>query len=282
VERLYSSFVAAGLDRKGVVVAVGGGVIGDIAGFAAACYLRGIRCVQVPTTLLAQVDSSVGGKTGVDLPEGKNLVGAFHQPALILIDLEALNTLPQRELRSGLAEVIKYGIITDEPFFYQTRDDLPAILKCDSHALKRAIMRSCEIKAAVVAEDEKEQGLRAILNFGHTVGHALESATQYRFYRHGEAIAIGMVTACLVGEDLGITPPTVTRDVSNCLAACGLPVEFPSSIDTAVIHTAMLLDKKTQSGRLRFVIAERIGKVRIVDDVPPGCVDRAIQRQKPS
>ncbi len=282
VERLYSSFVTAGLDRNGIVVAVGGGVIGDIAGFAAASYLRGVRYVQVPTTLLAQVDSSVGGKTGVDLPEGKNLVGAFHQPAIVLVDPEALNTLPLRELRSGLAEVIKYGIITDEPFFYQTQDELPALLRRDSEALKRAIMRSCEIKAQVVAEDEKEQGLRAILNFGHTVGHAIESATRYKVYRHGEAISIGMVSACLVGEELQMTPPQVTQEVSNCLAACGLPVAFPVGIDTGAIHAAMLLDKKTQSGKLRFVIAERIGKVRIVDGVPPAIVDRAIERQKPS
>ena len=282
VERLYTAFVAAGLDRKGLIIAVGGGVIGDIAGFAAACYLRGVRCAQVPTTLLAQVDSSVGGKTGVDLPEGKNLVGAFHQPAVVLIDPEALNTLPPRELRSGLAEVIKYGIISDKPFFYQTRDELPALLNRDLGALKRAIMRSCEIKAAVVAEDEKEHGLRAVLNFGHTVGHALESATQYRRYRHGEAIAIGMVTACLIGEDLGITPAEVTHEVSECLVKCGLPVEFPSVIDTEVIQAAMMLDKKTESGRLRFVIAEGLGKVRIVEGVPPEVVDRAIQRQKPS
>ena len=282
VQRLYSSFVAAGIDRNGLVVAVGGGVIGDIAGFAAACFLRGVRYAQVPTTLLAQVDSSVGGKTGVDLPEGKNLVGSFHQPALVLIDPEALCTLPQRELRSGLAEVIKYGIITDEAFFYQTRDELPSILNRDLDALKRAIMRSCEIKAAVVAADEKEQGLRAILNFGHTVGHALESVTLYKRYRHGEAIAIGMVTASLIGEELGITPQGVTRELTSCLSACSLPVEFPAQIDISTVYAAMLLDKKTQSGRLRFVIAEGIGKVRVVDGVPQEVVYRAIERQKPS
>jgi 3-dehydroquinate synthase len=280
IERLYRSFAAAGLDRNSLVVAVGGGVIGDIAGFAAACYLRGIRCAQVPTTLLAQVDSSVGGKTGVDLPEGKNLVGAFHPPTVVVIDPEALRTLPVRELRSGLAEVIKYGIITDKSFFYQTQDDLPAMLNREMGPLTQAIKRSCEIKASVVSEDEKEQGLRAILNFGHTVGHALESVTQYRQYRHGEAIAIGMVSACLIGEDLGITPPSVTTEVSDCLSAAGLPFAFPASIDMAMIHAAMALDKKALSGRLRFVIAEEIGKVRIVDGVSRDVIDSAIARQK--
>lgn len=282
VERLYSAFIAAGLDRSGLVVAVGGGVIGDIAGFAAATFLRGVRCAQVPTTLLAQVDSSVGGKTGVDVPEGKNLVGAFHQPAAVLLDPATLASLPVRELKSGLAEVIKYGIISDRAFFYQTRDDLTDLLNGNPTALTRAIARSCEIKAAVVCEDETEQGVRAILNFGHTVGHALESATQYMRYRHGEAISIGMVTACLVGEELGITPPQVTLEIAECLSATGLPVEFPADIDTNVIQSAMLRDKKTYSGRLRFIIADQIGRASLIEDIPPALVDTAIERQKPS
>ena len=211
VAKLYAVFAAAGLDRKSLVVAVGGGVLGDMAGFAAASYLRGIGFVQVPTTLLAQVDASVGGKTGVDLPEGKNLVGAFHQPRTVLIDPDTLKTLPDRELRAGLAEVIKYGIIHDEGFFAVIARDMSRLLSGEADALTRIIARSCAIKAEVVGQDETEQGLRAILNFGHTIGHALEAVTQYRRYLHGEAIAIGMVSACLIGEQVGITPAAVTQ-----------------------------------------------------------------------
>ena len=279
ISRFYSAFVTARLDRKSLVVAIGGGVIGDMAGFAAASYLRGVAFVQIPTTLLAQVDSSIGGKTGVDLPEGKNLVGAFHQPKGVILDTETLNTLPLRELRSGLAEVIKYGIISDSSFFYQTQDNLQAILTRKSEALAGAIARSCEIKGAVVAADETEQGLRAILNFGHTVGHALETATGYRRYRHGEAISIGMVSACLIGEELGITPQEVTQQVENCLKRAGLPTSFPTDVPLDDIHKGMLLDKKTVSGKLKFVIAETIGTVCIVPDVEPAVVTAALQKQ---
>jgi len=279
VEKLYAHFAKTGIDRKGVVIAVGGGVIGDMVGFAAASYLRGVRFVQVPTTLLAQVDSSVGGKTGVDLPEGKNLVGAFHQPTIVLLDPTTLKTLPTRELRSGLAEVIKYGIICDKAFFDWIRTEIRPLLAADPAVLERAIARSCEIKAAIVSEDETEQGVRAFLNFGHTVGHAVESVTRYSVYRHGEAIAIGMVAACLVGEELGITPASVTEEVTAALCEAGLPVGFPAGLDMRAIHQAMLLDKKTHSGRLRFVLAESIGSVKVVDGVPPEAVERAIQRQ---
>jgi 3-dehydroquinate synthase len=281
IARLYGEFVKAGLDRKGVVLAVGGGVIGDMAGFAAATYLRGVRCIQAPTTLLAQVDSSVGGKTGVDLPQGKNLVGAFHQPAAVLIDPDSLGTLPLSEIKSGLAEVIKYGIISDEQFFYQTRDELSQIIARNPEALERAIKRSCEIKAEVVCEDETEQGRRAILNFGHTVGHAIETVTNYQVYKHGEAISIGMVSASLIGEELGITPPTVTAAISKCLQQAGLPVAFPEGIPFEEVRRAMLRDKKTQDGKLRFVIAELIGNVKVVDNVSPQLVSAAISRQKP-
>ncbi len=278
IARFYSAFVEAKLDRKSLVIAVGGGVIGDMAGFAAASYLRGIAFVQVPTTLLAQVDSSIGGKTGVDLPEGKNLVGAFHQPKAVILDTDTLKSLPLRELRSGLAEVIKYGIISDSSFFYQTQDNLPAILKRESAALERAIARSCEIKGAVVSADETEQGLRAILNFGHTVGHALETATRYRRYRHGEAISIGMVSACLVGEELGITPAEVTSQVVSCLNAAGLPTVFPADVSLDEIHRGMLLDKKTVSGKLKFVLAESVGTVTVVSDIDASAVTSALNR----
>jgi 3-dehydroquinate synthase len=233
----------------------------------------------MPTTLLAQVDASVGGKTGVDLPQGKNLVGAFHQPRAVWIDTETLTSLPQRELRSGLAEVIKYGIIHDDVFFAHLQKALPHLLKRDPAALESAIVRSCEIKAEVVGQDETEQGLRAILNFGHTVGHALEAVTAYRRYKHGEAIAIGMISAALIGEALGRTPPTVTSAIRTMLRAAHLPTDFPSDIPPEPILEAMSRDKKTLGGSLHFVLAEQIGRVAIVKDVPPSVVMDAIRRQ---
>ena len=277
--RLYRAFAGAKLDRKSVVVAVGGGVLGDLAGFAAASYLRGIGFVQIPTTLLAQVDASVGGKTGVDLPEGKNLVGAFHQPLAVLIDPETLLTLPRRELRAGLAEIIKYGIIYDSEFFQRIVKDTPELLSIGRDTLSHAIARSCEIKAQVVAQDETEQGLRAILNFGHTVGHALEAVTQYRRYKHGEAVAIGMVSACLVGEELHLTPPDVTKNVERSLQAAGLATSFPNDVGVDAILEAAQRDKKTLDGKLRFVLASEIGKAQIVDDVPTTAIRAALARQ---
>lgn len=280
VARLYQAFAQSKLDRKSVVVAVGGGVLGDLTGFAAASYLRGIGFVQVPTTLLAQVDASVGGKTGVDLPEGKNLVGAFHQPLAVLIDPDTLLTLPARELRAGLAEIIKYGIIYDSSFFYRIGEDTARLLGRGRDALSHAIARSCEIKAEVVAQDETEQGLRAILNFGHTIGHALEAVTQYRRYKHGEAVAIGMVSACLVGEELNLTPPEVTRKLEAALKAAGLPTAFPADVDADAILEAAQRDKKTLDGKLRFVLATRLGTVQMVNDVPANAIRAALARQQ--
>lgn len=280
VARLYTAFLDAGLDRKSLVVALGGGVLGDLVGFAAASYLRGVRFVQIPTTLLAQVDASVGGKTGVDLPQGKNLVGAFHQPGAVIVDLDTLKTLPARELRAGLAEVIKYGIIYEAAFFDAVTADLPGLLRRDAEALARAIARSCEIKAEVVAQDETEQGLRAILNFGHTVGHAIEAITRYRRYKHGEAVAIGMVSASLIGEEFGVTPPEVTQRLTATLTAAKLPVAFPDDIDAGAILEAAQRDKKTEAGRLRFVLAEKIGTVFVTGDVPAQAVRAAIDRHK--
>jgi 3-dehydroquinate synthase len=276
VERLYSAFLTAKLDRKGLVVALGGGVLGDLVGFAAATYLRGVRFVQVPTTLLAQVDASVGGKTGVDLPQGKNLVGAFHQPSAVLIDPQTLHTLPARELRSGLAEVIKYGIIVDRGFFFEVANALPALLRREEAALTRAITRSCEIKADVVAQDETEQGLRAILNFGHTIGHALEAVTGYRRYKHGEAIAIGMVAEARIGEVLGVTPPEVTQALVETLKAARLPTDFPADIGADAILEAAQRDKKTLAGRLRFVLARDIGEVFVSDAATEAAVRAAL------
>jgi 3-dehydroquinate synthase len=279
VAKLYTAFLAAGLDRKSLVIVVGGGVSGDLVGFAAATYLRGVRFVQAPTTLLAQVDASIGGKTGVDLPEGKNLVGAFHQPGAVLIDPHTLRTLPARELRSGLAEVVKYGIIYDETFFDSVIGDMPALLRRDEAALGRVIARSCEIKADVVALDETEQGLRAILNFGHTVGHALEAVTGYRRYRHGEAIAIGMVSAALIGEEMGVTPPAVTGALRAALTAARLPVAFPPDIAIDAILEAARRDKKSEAGQLRLILARRIGEVIRTNSAPPDAVRAALARQ---
>lgn len=280
VARLYDAFIQARLDRKGVVIAVGGGVLGDIAGFAAATYLRGIRIVQAPTTLLAQVDSSVGGKTGVDLRAGKNLVGAFHQPSLVVIDPATLVTLPPRELRSGLAEVIKYGIIYDASFFAEIAKSMPSLLRRERAPLLRLIARSCQIKAEVVAQDETEQGIRVILNYGHTVGHALESITEYRRYKHGEAISIGMVFASLLGEVLGVTPPSMTESICRILAAANLPIVFPHDIGANLVLAAAQRDKKTESGRLRFVLARSLGDVTVHNDVPAAAVVEAIERHK--
>jgi 3-dehydroquinate synthase len=278
VAKMYTAFLEARLDRKSLVVAVGGGVLGDMVGFAAASYLRGIRFVQVPTTLLAQVDSSVGGKTGVDLPEGKNLVGAFHQPSSVLIDPLTLKTLPARELRAGLAEVIKYGIIYDEPFFQRIDSLLPALLRREVEPLAEVVARSCEIKAEVVMQDETEQGLRAILNFGHTIGHALESVTRYRRYKHGEAISIGMVAEARIGEIMGQTPPAVTTAIRECFLRAKLPVDFPVDVSIESLLGVAQRDKKTIGGLLRFLVPTRMGEVTLRSDIPESVIYTACGR----
>ncbi len=280
VARLYEAFLRAGLDRNSLVVAVGGGVAGDLVGFAAATYLRGVRFAQVPTTLLAQVDASVGGKTGVDLPEGKNLVGAFHQPVAVLIDPRTLYTLPLRELRAGLAEVVKYGIIYDKAFFERTTTLMSDLLRRDETALGEIIARSCEIKAEVVGLDETEQNLRAILNFGHTIGHALESVTQYRRYKHGEAVAVGMVAAARIGEEIGATPPEVSARLLETLRAARLPVRLPGDLPTDALLQAALRDKKTLDGSLRFVLARRVGEVFVAEGVPAAAIEAALDWQR--
>lgn len=257
------------LERKSFIVALGGGVAGDLAGFVAATYLRGIDFVQVPTTLLAQVDSSVGGKTGVNLKTGKNLVGAFYQPRLVVCDLDTLKTLPDREFRSGFAEIIKYGIIYDARFFAWLEKNLPALLKRDAKALTHAIARSCEIKAAVVGEDEKEGGLRAILNFGHTIGHAIEAISSYNKFLHGEAISIGQIAAARLSNRLtGLSAPDLER-IKNLFQNAGLPVSLKLTRPRREkLLEAMKLDKKVRDGQIKFVLAERIGKARWGVNVP--------------
>lgn len=261
--RLLRQMAQRALDRRCIVVALGGGVIGDLAGFVAACYLRGVRYVQIPTTLLAQVDSSVGGKTGVNLPEGKNLVGAFHQPSFVLIDTDTLKTLPRRHFRAGLAEVLKYGIIADAALWQLVRDESGNLRQGHSSRLADIIHRCCEIKADIVSEDETEQGVRAILNFGHTVGHALESVMGYGRLLHGEAVSIGMVSAALLGQSLGITPIGTAEEIANALRSLGLPVALPRGVEFESLLSVMARDKKARDGQLRFVLIERIGQARL-------------------
>jgi 3-dehydroquinate synthase len=273
----YDHLAAHRLERKSFIVALGGGVVGDLAGFVAATYLRGIPFVQVPTTLLAQVDSSVGGKVGVNLDAGKNLVGAFYQPKLVLCDLDALRKLPRREFRAGLAEVIKYGIIYDAALFRRLERDLPKLLKLEPRLLGDVVARCCEIKAAVVSQDETEGGLRAILNFGHTIGHAIENSVGYGKYLHGEAIAIGQVVAAkLSSELLGLPHPDAGR-IKTLFARSGLPSEIRlSGNQRPRLFAAMKLDKKVSSGEIKFVLAEKIGRGRWGQKVPMRLLEQTL------
>ena len=277
VEALYHELAAHQLERRSCIVALGGGVVGDVAGFVAGTYLRGLPLVQLPTTLLAQVDSSVGGKTGVNLPAGKNLVGTFHQPRLVLCDLATLDTLPEREFRAGIAEVIKYGIIRDAAFFNQIETDLDRLLGREEATLGAVVARSCEIKAEVVARDETEAGLRAILNFGHTIGHALEAITGYSQYLHGEAIAIGQVAAARLSARLAGLPEAEVERIRALFDRVGLPTEVQlSAAQKKSLLQAMQLDKKVSGGRFKFVLAEAIGQVRWGVPVPEKAVLEAL------
>jgi 3-dehydroquinate synthase len=259
--RLYAEFLRHRLDRRSLVIALGGGVIGDLAGFAAATYLRGVPLVQVPTTLLAQVDSSIGGKVAVNHPVGKNLIGAFHQPVLVIADVRTLQSLPPRELRAGLAEVVKHGIIADRELFDYVDTHLDAILRLEEGPLAFVVERSCAIKARVVESDEREEGRRAILNFGHTVGHALEAATDYRRLLHGEAIAVGIVVAMTLSVMRGLCGEADLRRVRSLLRRIGLPVS--SSVDAKKIMNAIGYDKKVRNNIIHFVLTEGIGHATV-------------------
>ena len=265
VSRMLDVLITNRFARDACVVALGGGVVGDMAGFAAACYQRGIAFVQVPTTLLSQVDSSVGGKTGVNHPGGKNLIGAFHQPAAVFADTDTLNTLPDRELRAGLAEVIKYGLIVDAPFFDWLEAHAQKLLARDSAALAHAIRRSCEIKAEIVARDEREQGDRALLNLGHTFGHAIESATNYSTWLHGEAVGAGMLLAADMSERLGWVSTRDVERVERVLQLFGLPVDV-RSVGADTLAEKMKIDKKVAAGRIRLVLLKAIGKSVVTGD----------------
>jgi 3-dehydroquinate synthase len=276
VELLCRKLTRAGVDRKSLIVAVGGGVVGDVAGFVAASYLRGVALVHVPTTLVAQVDSSIGGKTGVNLPEGKNMVGAFYAPRLVVIDTDLLRTLPERQFRSGVAEVIKYGVIADKDLFGYLESDLERLLRREGAALDYVIPRCVEIKADVVSRDECESGLREILNFGHTFGHALESVTKYRRYLHGEAVAWGMIAAALLGRELGIMGADDVSRVTSLIRRMGKLPDWPR-VTPKILIAAMLSDKKTRAGKLRFVLSPRIGGAHSSEAVPMNVVQRVIQ-----
>jgi 3-dehydroquinate synthase len=275
---IIDALVAARLNRDGMVLALGGGVIGDIAGFAAASYQRGIAIVQLPTTLLAQVDSSVGGKTGVNHPGGKNLIGAFHQPHAVLADTDTLSTLPERQLRAGLTEVIKAALVADAEFFAWLETNLGRLLARDPAALAEAIRRACAIKAAIVAEDEREQGRRALLNLGHTFGHAIEAGAGYGAVLHGEAVAAGLALAAELSARTGRLPGADAQRIRALLAAAGLPVD-PPRLGVARMLELMAMDKKVKGGALRLVLLDGIGRAVTTDDYPREALERLLEER---
>ena len=279
---IFDGLLSHGCDRKTMLFALGGGVVGDMTGFAAACYMRGVPFVQIPTTLLSQVDSSVGGKTGINHPLGKNMIGAFYQPLRVVCDLETLNTLPDRELSAGLAEVIKYGPITDPAFFNWIEANLQRLLERDTDALAYAIQRSCEIKASVVGQDERESGLRAILNFGHTFGHAIEAGMGYGAWLHGEAVGCGMVMAAQLSYELGFLDAAYVERLKTLIQRAGLPVVAPrlsnaDQPDNAERYMELMrVDKKAEAGEIRFVLIDGIHTARI-QPAPDAVVRRVIE-----
>lgn len=267
LETVYDRLIDAGLDRSSFIVALGGGVVGDLAGYAAATYLRGVPFVQVPTTLLAQVDSSVGGKTAIDHPKGKNLIGAFHQPRLVLIDVAVLATLPPREFRAGMAEVVKYGAVLDADFFAWLESHAARISAGDPHCLAEVIRRCCSLKAGIVEMDEKESGPRAVLNYGHTLGHAFETLSDYQSLLHGEAVAIGMVLASRISSALGHCTDRDAARITELLALFGLPVAAPAS-DPVVLSELLVRDKKARSGSISFICNRGIGGYAVERRMP--------------
>jgi 3-dehydroquinate synthase len=268
---VWNRLLDAGCDRTATVVALGGGAVGDLAGFVAATYMRGMNFVQVPTTLLAQVDASIGGKTAIDHPRAKNLIGAFHQPRRVIVDPLVLTTLPDREFRSGLAEIIKHGVVLDAGYFEDLEASVPAILGRDLTTLERVVAGSCRLKAQVVERDEQEAELRWVLNYGHTVGHAIEAATGFRVWTHGEAVSLGIAAEARLAERLGIGSSAATKRQVSLLAAVGLPVTGIQVEPMAAVE-ALSRDKKSRDGRITFVFAPEIGSFRLVSDVPRDAV----------
>jgi len=284
LQKIYDIALQNRLERTSTMVALGGGVIGDMTGFAAATWLRGINVVQVPTSLLAMVDSSVGGKTGINHPQGKNLIGAFHQPRFVLIDPSVLKTLPPREFRAGMAEVIKYGIIWDEQLFNKLEQSkrLDQLRYLDEELLQIILSGSCQAKADVVSKDEKEAGLRAILNYGHTIGHAVESLTGYKLVNHGEAVAIGMVAAGQIALQLKMWNAVDAERQDALIQKAGLPIQLPAGVDIEAIIDTLQTDKKVKDGKVRFVLPTQIGAVTVTDQVPADVIRQVLQQMQAS
>ena len=279
VELIYDRMLEMKCDRKSVLIALGGGVVGDLTGFTAATFQRGISFIQIPTTLLSQVDSSVGGKTAVNHPRGKNMIGAFYQPKLVVIDLNTLSTLPKNQLRGGLSEVVKYGVIADEKLFIFLENNIQNILSLDIKCLEYIVKTSCAIKARIVEKDERESKYRMILNFGHTFGHAIETLTNYTEYLHGEAISIGMVQAALLSVKSGLCNKDLPKRITNLLKAFGLPIQAHDLKSKDIIES-MRHDKKNSHNKLRFVLPKSIGSIEIIDDVPETLIQSVLDNSK--
>lgn len=276
LEEMAGDCIRAGLDRTGAILALGGGVVGDLAGFLAASYMRGIPFVQLPTTLLAH-DSSVGGKVGVNHPLGKNMIGAFHQPSMVVFDVETLHTLPEREVASGYAEVVKHALIRDVGFVRWLERQVEDLKRLDPESVSEAIWKGCAVKAEVVSQDEKESGLRAILNYGHTIGHALEAAAGYGSLTHGEAVALGMVGEAMLAEESGLCPP-VSERIARLLSAFGLPTRLTLELTDEELLERMRRDKKVRKGKLTFALPRGIGRVDMVDGLEESVICRALNR----
>ncbi len=283
IQKIYDAALGKRLERSSTLVALGGGVIGDMTGFAAATWLRGINVVQVPTSLLAMVDAAIGGKTGVNHPQGKNLIGAFHQPRLVLVDPETLVTLPAREFRAGMAEVIKYGVIWDPELFADLEgcDRLDQRRFISPDLLAKILQHSCQAKSDVVSQDEKEGGIRAILNYGHTIGHAIESLTHYRTFKHGEAVALGMIAAGQIAVDLDLWSADDMARQQQLIVKAGLPTQLPVDFPVAKVADLLLTDKKVKDGLVRFILPTKIGSVTITDQVPDVAIANALKPMLP-
>ncbi len=280
LKRIFDELLNYKLDRSSALIALGGGVIGDITGFAASTYMRGISYIQIPTTLLSQVDSSVGGKTGINHELGKNMIGTFWQPKLVWIDVDTLKTLPKRELVAGIAEIIKYGVIYDRNLFDFLEQSRNEILKLNKKAIKYIIKRSCEIKAEIVSKDERESGLRSILNYGHTIGHAIETVTEYKSFLHGEAVAIGMYIEARLAQMLNLIDNSEVLKIRSLIDSYGLPSELPPSLKIEEIFLSMQLDKKAIAGELKFILPEKIGRVVIYKGITEKKIKKLIQELK--
>jgi 3-dehydroquinate synthase len=280
LNQVFDTLLEKRLDRKCTLVALGGGVVGDMTGFAAACYQRGVDFIQIPTTLLAQVDSSVGGKTGVNHPLGKNMIGAFHQPRCVIADTDSLDTLDDNQLSAGLAEVIKYGLIHDPEFFQWLEANMDKLLSREPEALAYAIERSCQDKAKVVAADEREGGIRAILNLGHTFGHAIETGVGYGEWLHGEAVGTGMLMAADLSQRMGWLSEHDVERVDSILDKAGLPTRFPANIDNRRFLELMAVDKKVEAGRIRLVLLKTLGEAVITDQFDPALLEETLNAHR--